>query len=412
METFSAEVAAQRAGVGPEEILRLRTLGILPGDPDAGYTDADIRRVQVVQALERSEMPVEHVGRLIREGSMSLDFIDTAGDQVFTALSDTTFAELSARTEVPVEVLLTLRDATGGKQASPTDRVREDELQIVPLIELQLSLGFRPAAVERALRVYGHSLRRVAEAEAEWWRSEIQDRMLASGASADEVGRRAGEISPSLSRASDDAVLAIYHAQQMHVWSTNIVDGIATALEQAGLHTREERHPAMCFLDITGYTQLTHELGDAAAAQMVERLNRIVQRSSVRHGGRPVKWLGDGVMSYFPDPGRGVVAAVEMVAELATAELPPAHVGLHAGPVVFQEGDYYGQTVNVASRIGDYARPGEVLVSRAVRDAFVESTVSRATSLEFTEVGPVELKGLASLVELLAVRAADSVVDP
>lgn len=409
METFSAEVAAERAGVGPEEILRLRTLGILPGDAGAGYTDADIRRVQVVLALERSEMPVEQVGRLVREGFLSLDFIDTAGRQVFTALSDTTFAELSARTDIPVEVLLALRDATGGKQASPTDYVREDELLVLPLIELQLSLGFRPAAVERALRVYGHSLRRVAEAEAEWWRSEIQDRMLASGASADEIGRRAGQISPPLSRASDDAVLAMYHAQQMHVWSTNIVDGIATALEQAGLHTREKRQPAMCFLDLTGYTQLTQELGDAAAAKMVERLNRIVQRCSVRHGGRPVKWLGDGVMSYFPDPGRGVVAAVEMVAELATAELPPAHVGLHAGPVVFQEGDFYGQTVNVASRIGEYARPGEVLVSRAVRDAYVESTISRATSLEFTEIGPVELKGLATLVELLAVRAAESV---
>jgi class 3 adenylate cyclase len=65
--------------------------------------------------------------------------------------------------------------------------------------------------------------------------------------------------------------------------------------------------------------------------------------------------------------------------------------------------------VNVASRIGDYARPGEVLISRAVRDAYLESTVSRATSLEFTEIGPVELKGLAAVVELLAVRAAESV---
>jgi class 3 adenylate cyclase len=69
-----------------------------------------------------------------------------------------------------------------------------------------------------------------------------------------------------------------------------------------------------------------------------------VQRTSIKYGGRPVKWLGDGVMFFFPNPGPGVVAALEMVVGVAEAELPPAHVGLHAGPVIFQEGDYYGQT--------------------------------------------------------------------
>ena len=173
----------------------------------------------------------------------------------------------------------------------------------------------------------------------------------------------------------------------MQVWVTNLVDGIAVALEEAGLHAREERHPGLCFLDLTGFTQFTQELGDAAAAQLIERLNRIVQRISVQHGGRPVKWLGDGVMLYFPDPGTGTIAAIEMVRALAEAELPPAHVGLHAGPVVTQEGDYYGQTVNLAARIGEYARPGEVLVSRAVVEA------SSAAAAELQPIGPVELKG-------------------
>jgi adenylate cyclase len=55
-----------------------------------------------------------------------------------------------------------------------------------------------------------------------------------------------------------------------------------------------------------------------------------VQRSSVQRGGRPIKWLGDGVMLYFGEPGAGVLAALEMLDGLAAAELPPAHVGLHA----------------------------------------------------------------------------------
>jgi len=111
-----------------------------------------------------------------------------------------------------------------------------------------------------------------------------------------------------------------------------------------------------------------------------------------------VKWLGDGVMVYFREAGPGVGAALEMVDGVAAAGLPPAHVGLHAGPVLFQEGDYFGQTVNVASRIADYARPGEVLVTREVVEASGESGVA------FTEIGPVELKGIAAPVHLLAAR--------
>ena len=396
MDGYPNEVAAERAGVTAAEITRLTDLGILLGTAESGYTDADVRRVQIVQALERAEMPVEHVGRMVREGRLSLEFLDTAGYHVFAALSDTTFAEVSERTGIPVELLLVIRDATGGKEATPHDRVREDELRILPLVELQVSLGFRAPAIERALRVYGDSLRRIAESEAEWFRSEIQGPMFAEGATPDQVGRRVGEISPHLSVVSDEAMLAVYHAQQMHAWSTNIVDGIAAALELAGLHTREERSPAMCFLDLTGFTQLTQQQGDLATAQLVERFNRIVQRISVSHGGRPVKWLGDGVMCFFPDPGGGVVAAMEMIGALADADLPPAHVGLHAGPVVFQEGDFYGQTVNVAARIGEYARPHEVLVSRAVVDAAGEARAS------FTSIGPVELKGLSGVVDLYA----------
>ena len=81
--------------------------------------------------------------------------------------------------------------------------------------------------------------------------------------------------------------------------------------------------------------------------------------------------------------------ALEMVAGVADADLPQAHVGLHAGPVIFQEGDYYGATVNTAARIADYARPGEVLVSQEVVDASVQPEVV------YRDIGPVELKGMA-----------------
>ncbi len=70
-------------------------------------------------------------------------------------------------------------------------------------------------------------------------------------------------------------------------------------------------------------------------------------------------------------------------------------MGLHSGPVLFQQGDYFGQTVNLSARIADYARPGEVLVSQAVADA------SHEDGIMFRDIGPVELKGVSALTHLL-----------
>ena len=69
-------------------------------------------------------------------------------------------------------------------------------------------------------------------------------------------------------------------------------------------------------------------------------------------------------------------------------------MGIHAGPVVFQEGDYFGRTVNLAARIAEYARPGEVLVSQQVVDAATDAPVV------FTPIGPVELKGIPRTLQL------------
>jgi adenylate cyclase len=99
-------------------------------------------------------------------------------------------------------------------------------------------------------------------------------------------------------------------------------------------------------------------------------------------------------MFYFPTAASAVEAAIAMVFAVDEAGMPPAHVGIHAGPLVFREGDYYGQTVNIAARIGEFARPGEVLVSKSVVDLVDLETVG------FAEIGPVELKGVGDALQL------------
>lgn len=103
-------------------------------------------------------------------------------------------------------------------------------------------------------------------------------------------------------------------------------------------------------------------------------------------------------MFYFPEPAEAVVAALEMVDGATGAGLPPAHVGLHTGPVLFKEGDYFGRTVNIASRIGTYALSGEVLVSQEVVDGGTPAGIT------FAEIGPVDLKGVTGSIMVHAAR--------
>jgi adenylate cyclase len=395
---YSGEEAAERAGVEPSYLARLVDLGILVCEQPDRFSDGDVRRVLMASSLERAGIPLDSVGAAIQRGALSLDFFDAEAYARFSALARETFQQVSDRTGMPLELLTVIREAMGMAPPSPGDRLREDEMAIVPFIELQVAEGFRPAAIERLLRVQGDSTRRIAEAEGDWWNSEVIEPALAAGKGTEEIG--SGDLADRTSPLAEQTVLAMYHAQQARVWTANIIGGFEELMEKAGIHSRLERLPAICFLDITGYTRLTQERGDDAAADLATTVARLVQRSSVQHGGKPIKWLGDGVMFYFGDPGPGVLAALEMVDSLAAAGLPPAHVGLHAGPVLYQEGDYFGQTVNLTARIADYARPGEVLVSQAVADAAQEKTVA------FADVGAVELKGVSGAVHLLRAHPA------
>lgn len=401
--TYTRAEAAKRADVAPDYVDRLLDLGILALPAGDVYTKGDVRRLALVQMLERAGLPIDGIAAAIAQGHLSLDFLDVESYDRFGVSTDTTFAELSASTGIPLELLMIVREATGYAEPEPTDFVRENDLRIVPLVEAQLRLGFRPAAIVGWLRVYGEAIRRVTETEVDWWHNEVELRMLESGMSPDEMMRRSdAEVAPVLAPLLDDVILGIYHGQQMHGWQSSMIFGIEQALERGGVYSRLKHPPAICFLDLTGYTQLTQEHGDRAAAETAERLGRVVRRSSAQHGGKPIKWLGDGVMFHFPEPGAGTQAALEMVAEAKAAGLPPAHVGLHAGPVLFQEGDYFGQTVNLASRIADYARPGEVLVSREVVDA------ADGLDIAFTAIGPVDLKGVSGAVELYAAHSGEA----
>jgi adenylate cyclase len=397
VDGISERDVAERAGVDHDFVARLVDGGVLAPAADGTYTAGDVRRTRLYLGLERTGLPLEAIREALDAGELSFGWLDAPLYDLIAPLSSRSFQDVAMETGIPLELLRVLREAIGFALPEPDDRVREDELRIVPLIQKLVSGGLPPAVVERLLRVYGDALRRIAEVEADWWHTYVVLPSLASGMTDAEMHEATLGFGEETTPLLEEAMLAMYHAHQEHTWVENLIGEIEDALDRTGLRSRLVKPPAICFLDITGYTRLTEERGDQAAAELAARLTPLVQRTAERHGGKVVKWLGDGVMFHFREPAGGVIAALEMIDAISGAGLPPAHVGLHTGPVVFQGGDYFGRTVNLAARIGERAAPGQVLVTQEIVDRVIPDGIA------FEPIGEVELKGVSEPVLLHAV---------
>jgi class 3 adenylate cyclase len=126
-------------------------------------------------------------------------------------------------------------------------------------------------------------------------------------------------------------------------------------------------HLAVAFTDIEGFTSYTASEGDEAASQLLAEHYRQVGPVVRSRGGHISKRLGDGLLLTFPSAEAGVLACIEMVeAEPAPLRL---RAGIHVGDVVVVGDDIVGHVVNVAARVAESAKGGEVLVTDEVREA-------------------------------------------
>jgi adenylate cyclase len=133
--------------------------------------------------------------------------------------------------------------------------------------------------------------------------------------------------------------------------------------------SREQQQLAVLFADITGSTRLFNTVGDTIARKIEREWLKQVRGILPTHQGRLVKTIGDEVMCVFPSADQGVLAASAMQAAV-TAE-PPAgyeitlHMGLHYGEVIAENGDVFGDTVNVAAYLTAVASPEQIVVAEA-----------------------------------------------
>jgi adenylate cyclase len=402
MNGLSAAGLADLAGVTEAEVQRLVELGVLVARHGAGpFLETDVQKVRLASACERAGLPMAGIAAAVQQGRLSFAFLEAAPYRRWAVRSRRTYRQVSQATGVPLELLGSFLEAIGFARMAPDELIREDELEVVPLLQRGLSSGILDQVWStRVGRGYAEGLRLIARVEREVWQARFMAPLLASGADQQTARERAAQLSSDFLPLVDPALLAAYRRQQELSWIEQLVEDIEAALEETGGLGRPERVPAMCFLDLVGYTRLTEDRGDQVAAELAEALAILVNRSSRQYGGVPVKWLGDGVMVHFRDPARAVLAALGMVEQLPEAGLPPAHVGVAAGPVVVQGGDYFGRTVNLAARIAAYASASRVLVSERVAERAPPQGVA------FVELGQVQLQGIAHPIRLLEARRA------
>jgi class 3 adenylate cyclase len=390
---------AERAACPVERVEELVDLGILvPREEDGPFSAKDVHRVRLMQAFEDAGIDLELIARGVASGKVSYENLGLYLPEP-AALSRTA-EELATEVGRSPELITRLLREFGIAQPEPDGRLREDE--VTTLKEL---LGVWAAAdddeLARLARVYGQNIRKVVSSDLELAGATIFARLREEDYTDDELREIAGAVGLRLMNFGEQLMLWLRGRHLEHEVLSVTVQTTEDYLQELGLAPkRTPSPPAIAFLDLTGYTALTEERGDEAGADLADRLAILVHEAARPHGGNPVKWLGDGVMFHFDDPSAAVLAGLDLVEQTPAAVDVRARVGINAGNVIYRDGDYFGRTVNAASRIADYARPGEVLVSGEVKERW------DGDGVRFDKIGPVALKGLREELTLYTASRA------
>jgi adenylate cyclase len=131
---------------------------------------------------------------------------------------------------------------------------------------------------------------------------------------------------------------------------------------------------AVLFADVSGSTKLYEALGDTQAKLLIDEALSGMKGVTERHRGRVIKTIGDELMCVFPDAERGFLAATDMQTLVNALTVLKGvkrmiRVGFHAGPVIEEKGDVFGDTVNVAARMAGFAKGMQIMTTRTTVDA-------------------------------------------
>jgi adenylate cyclase len=393
---ISTQDLAALVPCSPEHVRRLQELGLLQADEDGAFALAYVHVVRLMAAFEDAGISLEDVARGVQAGELSFPLGLFLPEPVEATA---TYARLAAELGRDPDLLRRL----GGELGFPPpedDRLRDEDAEMLKLVVTTLDLA-DDDELSRFARLYGGTIQRLVGSGLQFFdlavRQKVADYDLPNEEKDALVYQRAGAYTELV----QGLVSWLQRRHREHAVLEYIVGVTEQFMEERGITPKQARRPpAIAFLDLAGYAALAEERGDEAAAALASDLAGVVQEAAQTQGCRPVKWLGDGVMFHFSDAGTAIRSGLELIEKTERAIEVPARIGIDAGAVVVQEGDYFGRTVNVAARIADYARPHEVLVSDAARDS------CGVDGVEFELIGDVPLKGVSRTVRLHKVTRA------
>src|ERR1700756_4706846 len=305
--------------------------------------------------------------------------------------------EISERYNVDLELLQRIQRAIGLVRVDDPDAVVHMRADGEAAAHAQrfVDLGLDPDKMVLAVRVLAEGLSRAAEV----MRYTALSAIMSPGATELQIAQASkalvGQIAPMLGPMIQDMLFM----QLRHMMETEAV----TAGERAaGKPLPGAREVTVAFADLVGFTRLgevvsAEELGHPANRRAGPA--RDVTAPPVRF----IKTIGDAVMFVCPDPTPLLDVVLKLVDAVDTDDdFPRLRAGVASGMAVSRAGDWFGNPVNVASRVTDVARPGTVLAAHSVWEAISDS----GDTGQFTGsyAGARRLKGIKNEVRLFRIR--------
>ena len=335
--------------------------GLLDGLDDERERTA---RLELLQQLHEEGVALEELRQAVAEERLALLPVEhvLAGEPTYTA------EDLARESGLDLDYLERERRAMG--LPVPDRGVRaygEADLESARRAARFLEAGFPKEASIEVVRAVGASMARVAEA----MRATTGEALARPGDTERDIGLRIAEFA---SFASENWGVLLSYALQQHLLEQVRDDVITRAEAAAGRVNPGAPDVGVAFADLVGFTRLgerrpVDELG--AVAERLADMAASVAEPPVRL----VKTIGDAAMLVSPEPGPLLDATLALVAaaEEEGDKFPQLRAGASFGPALARRGDWYGHTVNVASRVTGVARPGSVLATEPVHDALAEA---------------------------------------
>jgi class 3 adenylate cyclase len=349
-----------------------------PADPGADET-RDLLRYLTGEGLTVADLvTAEREGSLLAAGSEA--WIRGHQDQI-------DLAEMVAQSQVDEEHVVAAWTALGLPVPPAAARVWwPSDAEVFRSFEYASAL-FGEDQVRQFTRVLGTSMARIADAAVSMFFSQVQAPIEAEHRPSVELARANVAGAQSL-----DALPPIFETAFRHHL---LLATRRSGQSEAGARHRPTLH--IGFADQVGSTELAQRLEPAETAELAADFEAVAHQAVSDHSARLVKTIGDGVLFTSVDAGAAARIGRALVEWGENHPLVVGlRVGLHRGPVVWQDGDVYGPSVNLAARVSQLADSGEVLVTAAFADQL------DAGEFVLEQRGLHELKGFEGTVPLLS----------